>query len=84
MVCTFSPRADKDLTKLSPDVKERIVEKIQYLCANDLMVASSIQLTGRLGGYLRIRIGDYRVIFDVKDRAEAYILRIGHRSVIYD
>lgn len=39
-------------------------------------------LSGEWQGYLRIRIGDYRVIFSVSS-AEITILRVGHRSEIY-
>jgi len=34
---------------------------------------------------LRIRVGHYRVVYEVRDRElVAYVLNVGHRSKIYD
>ena len=42
-------------------------------------------LQGRLCGYLRIRVGDYRVVYEVRD-AELVVLvvRIGQRGDVYE
>ena len=43
----------------------------------------AIQLTGG-DGELRIRVGDYRIIYDVEDDAlVVLVLRIGHRGDVY-
>ncbi len=41
-------------------------------------------LTGRLAGYYRYRLGNYRVIYRIDERAQrVYILRIAHRREAY-
>lgn len=45
--------------------------------------AGSVQLVGGQGE-LRIRVGDYRVVYDViEDEIVVLVLRIGHRREIY-
>lgn len=42
-------------------------------------------LTGRLGGFWRYRVGDYRLIAHIDDaQIIILIVRIGHRSDIYE
>jgi mRNA interferase RelE/StbE len=43
------------------------------------------RLTGALAGRLRFRIGDWRVIYRIDDRArQVYVLLIAHRSEVYE
>jgi mRNA interferase RelE/StbE len=73
-------RARKDLERLDPPSRRRIIEKLTELAAEPLRHA--VRLTDpRLGAY-RFRIGEWRVIFDVIDD-QLVILRIGHRREIY-
>lgn len=83
MFCTYSARADKDLGRLPPEVKQRVIDKLGYLCANDLLIVNSKAMTGNFNGFFRVRIGNYRVIFDITDNNCAAVIRIGHRSDIY-
>ena len=83
MLYTISERAVKDLTKVSPEVRQRIISKLDYLGENDLFVSNSRLMAGNFGGLFRIRIGDYRAIFEFVDN-KATITRIGHRKDIYD
>lgn len=42
-------------------------------------------MTANLGGFWRYRVGDYRVVCLINDGVlTVLVLRIGHRSVIYD
>jgi len=42
------------------------------------------QLTGNLAGYYKLRVGDYRVIYDfISEEKVLIIYKIGHRSEIY-
>jgi mRNA interferase RelE/StbE len=84
MLCTLSEHADKDLGRLSPEIKQRIVDKLKYLCENELLLVNSKPLSGDFGGFFRIRVGDYRVIFDIKNNNQAFVTRIGHRKEIYN
>lgn len=83
MNCVFSERADRDLGKLPPEVRKRIVSKLEFVCKNDIVLLNSKQLVGSLGGFYRLRVGDYRIIFDCLDSNQILILRVGHRKDIY-
>ncbi|MDZ7624689.1 MAG: type II toxin-antitoxin system RelE/ParE family toxin [Ignavibacteriaceae bacterium] len=76
----FTKRAVKDLEKLNEDVKLRIKEKFNLLL-NDPTGISKKLSSPSIGTY-RLRVGDYRVIFDIDDD-KVVILRIGHRKDIY-
>ena len=76
----LTKRAVKDLDKLNEDVKLRIKEKFNLLL-ND-PTGMSKKLSSPLIGTYRLRVGDYRVIFDIDDD-KVIILRIGHRKDIY-
>lgn len=70
------------LAKLDKPVRRRIQAAIDRL-ADDPRPAGVRALTGR-PGLLRLRVGNYRVIYEVRD-AELVVLVVdlGHRSVIY-
>jgi mRNA interferase RelE/StbE len=73
--------ARKDLESLPPALRRRVSAAIDQL-AQEPRPPSSIKLAG-LGMY-RIRVGDYCVIYDVDDPAQAIIiLRIRHRREAY-
>ena len=76
----YTQRAIKDIQKLSPAIRKRIGKTLLRYEEDPLRYANKIT-DPRLGEY-RFRIGDYRVIFDLKGN-EIVILRAGHRSDIY-
>jgi len=73
-------RARKDLDALDPPVRARILEKLGDLQDDPLRGATRLT-DARLGTY-RIRVGDWRIIFDLDDDT-VVVLRIGHRRQIY-
>ncbi len=78
----ISKGALKQLRKLSPELQERIQVKINNL-ATEPRPDGVKKLKNRENGY-RIRIGDYRVIYDIfDDILLIVIVRIGHRGNIY-
>jgi mRNA interferase RelE/StbE len=78
----YDPRALKELAKLDKPVAGRIVRAVDALSV-DPRPAGARPLVG-YAGLLRIRIGDYRVVYTVKD-AELVVLalRVAHRSDVY-
>ena len=78
----YDPRAVKELTKLDRQIARRIANAVERLSA-DPRPADSRVLAG-FPDLWRIRIGDSRVIYTIKD-AELIVLalRIAHRSSIY-
>ncbi|MDI6733388.1 MAG: type II toxin-antitoxin system RelE/ParE family toxin [Planctomycetota bacterium] len=76
----YTARAEEDILNLEPVIQKRIGSKLLQMGSNPFYYAEHLT-DPRIGTY-RFRIGDYRVIFDVKGD-ELIILRIGHRREIY-
>jgi mRNA interferase RelE/StbE len=75
-------RAQKELGQLSSPSFERVCDAIRLLADNP-RPSGSRKLVGRDGW--RIRVGDYRVIYEIDDSARTVlVLHIGHRRDIYE
>jgi mRNA interferase RelE/StbE len=77
---TYTHRAIRDIDALDPTTKGRIGKTLLRYEKDPLSYAEPLKDSG-LGSY-RFRIGDYRVIFDLKGD-EIVVLRVGHRREIY-
>jgi len=74
--------AGKELKKLPQSVIGRILPVVEAL-ANDPIPANSVKLSGADHTY-RIRIGDYRLIYNVLNRTLTIeVIRVGHRKDVY-
>jgi mRNA interferase RelE/StbE len=79
---SLSRKAQKQLDKLSDKTAEPIFEAIQNLADNPRPYGYK-KLKGRNG--CRIRVGDYRVIYEIFDRVLLIdIINLGHRKDIYE
>ncbi len=76
----YTQRAIKDIRKLEQISKKRIGRALVRYEEDPLKYAEKL-IDPRLGTY-RFRIGDYRVVFDLKGN-EIIVLRVGHRKDIY-
>ena len=76
----YTRRAEKDIKKLDPSVKNRIGKALLKLQANPFL--HSDKLSDPAIGTYRFRVGDYRVIFDIEGN-DIVVLRVGHRREIY-
>jgi len=81
-VIAFTERGYKDLKKISPEIRKRIVNKMAFFSAQAYPLHFAEYLINFEIGQYRFRIGDYRVICDVEG-GELLILRVGHRREIY-
>lgn len=80
----YETEAIEDLTKLSPLMQKRIIKKIQWWAENFTEITPQ-PLKGKLSDFYKLRIGDYRIIYDFDiDQQVLIIDQIGHRSQIYD
>jgi len=71
----------KELDRLPDDVANRILARLTELETNP-RPADVKKLKGRSAW--RIRVGDYRVIYEIHDRVlQIVIITIGHRREIY-
>jgi mRNA interferase RelE/StbE len=74
----FTATARKDLWTLGVDLQQRIANKIDAL-ARQPRPRGVEKLQGRENRY-RIRVGDYRVIYEVHDEVLLIVIvRVGHR-----
>ena len=79
---TYSKSAIKLLRRIPAKTARKIVSKIDQYAADPAGQANKVaRLQGREGR--RLRVGDWRVIFDEDDRVIA-ILEIGPRGGIYE
>jgi mRNA interferase RelE/StbE len=81
-VVQYDPRALKELTKLDGQIARRIAGAVAKLEV-DPRPAGTRPLVG-YPDLWRIRIGDYRVVYAIKD-AELVVLalRVAHRGAVY-
>jgi len=81
-VVQYDPRAMKELTKLDRPIVRRIVKAVDGLGVQP-RPRGSHSLVG-YPGLWRIRIGDYRVVYAIRD-AELVVLalRVAHRRDVY-
>ncbi len=77
-------RALRELSELPQDIRTRVRARIRSL-AHDPRPANSQQLSGRLRGFRKLRVGSYRVAYLVDDDAAQVVVRaVGHRRNFYD
>ncbi len=81
----FLESATKEFKRLDTIVQKTIKEKLLILVSNPDLLKNNIKpLKGEYKGKFRLRINQYRVVFQVKDE-ELIILvvRVGHRNKVY-
>lgn len=78
----YVPSAAKSIRKLDRPAARRVLAAIDSL-ADDPRPLGCIQLKGG-GGAFRIRVGDYRIIYDIYDEELVIlVLKVGHRREVY-
>lgn len=82
----YSQSAKKELKKLD----KQTARIIKYWIEKNLMNTYNPrihgkELRGNLKGFWRYRVGDYRLIAEIKDdKLLIFMIEIGHRKEIYD
>ena len=80
----FTKSAAREIGSLDAPVVRRIWDRIETL-ALDPRPPGSKKLKGVIQPLWRIRVGDYRVIYEIHDRTiTVEIIRIGHRREVYE
>jgi mRNA interferase RelE/StbE len=76
----FSKSAEKELNEIDQKFIARILKKIKSLAVDPFSISK--RLVARAG--YRLRVGDYRVIFDIfEDEKLIFISKIAHRKDVY-
>ena len=75
--------ASKELQNLDASIAKRIVDRINWL-SNNLDATRPYPLKGELRGLYKIRVGSYRIIFEVLRNERTIVIHsVGHRRDIY-
>ena len=78
----LQPSVARELRKLPKGIQKRIGKKIDELASNP-PPPDAKTLAGS-EGFLRVRAGDYRIIYTIKDQTLiVLVVRIGHHREIY-
>ena len=78
----LASRAERDLRQLPAEMFQRVVAAMQLL-ADDPRPSGSKKLAGSERDW-RIRIGDYRVLYEIDDRKRVVrVMRVRHRRDAY-
>jgi len=79
----FSRAAEREFDHLPQQARARLAPRIGALATNP-RPSGVVKLVGQTHDLYRIRIGDYRVIYAIKDDVlVVLVVSVGHRSEIY-
>lgn len=85
MKVDFSETAFKTLKKLDASIKKQIIKYVHELEELKDPRVRGKGLSSNLSGLWRYRVGDWRLVCEIKDdKFIVLVLRIGHRSEVYD
>jgi len=74
--------AERDLKSLSVQIFQRILPRIKSLAQNP-RPSGCHKLSGSRNDW-RIRVGDYRIIYEINERAKVVrVMRVRHRREVY-
>ena len=75
--------ASHELERLDKPIGRRIVARLNWLAANVDTIKPQA-LTGELAGLFKLRVGDYRVLYEILREEQLIVIHvIGHRREIY-
>ncbi|MEM3696023.1 MAG: type II toxin-antitoxin system RelE/ParE family toxin [Candidatus Bathyarchaeia archaeon] len=75
----FTPRFLKNIKALNREIQVRIIREINMLKTNPYL---GKPLRGEWKGVYSLRIGDYRVLYQIK-KNQVFLLVVGHRKRVY-
>lgn len=78
----ITPAAKRQIKKLTKSVQALIIERLEQLAENP-RPPSILKMEGEEDFY-RVRVGDYRIIYEIQDRVLLIVVvKVGHRSSVY-
>ena len=79
----LADEAERDLEQLDKPIAQRIRKRIKWLADNFEHVTPE-PLSGPLADLYKLRVGDYRVLYDIVRQDQALLIhRIRHRREVY-
>jgi mRNA interferase RelE/StbE len=80
----FDDKARKALLRIEKNDRQRIVAFLERLSQQDNPRQQGKALTGKYTGSWRYRVGDYRIICNIRDKQlTILILQLGQRKNVY-
>ncbi|WP_297648784.1 type II toxin-antitoxin system RelE/ParE family toxin [uncultured Treponema sp.] len=85
MTVNFSGKALKQLSKLDSSIQKRIIDFLTEISQLRDPRSRGKLLVGNLRGIWRYRVGDYRILCQIKDKELCiFVVEIGHRREVYE
>ena len=79
----ISARAQAGLSRLDSGPAQRLSDKIDWLSENAEAIGHEA-MTGQFRGMFRIRVGDYRAVYELdRENRKIIIHSVGHRREVY-
>jgi len=78
----YTQKSAKQLKSLPHSIQKRIVEKMRFYANQNNSLKFAEHLSDRREGEFRFRVGNYRLIFDVRANV-IYVLKIDRRDKVY-
>ena len=78
----YTRKSAKQLKSLPHSIQKRIVEKMRFYASQNDPLKFAEHLSDRREGEFRFRVGNYRLIFDVRANV-IYVLKIDRRDKVY-
>lgn len=81
---SYKESTKKDLKKISHDLRYIIRRAIEEKLMVDPL-KFGLPLRRSLKGYMKLRVGDYRIIYSVKKKTvTVHVIKIGRRKDVYE
>ena len=81
-IIIFSTEAKKDVEKLDSQIKKRLQKKLKEIALGSDVKSLAKRLVNFDDADYRLRVGDYRITFDLNANVIA-VVRIRHRKDVY-
>ena len=79
----ITTEAEEDVDALDKIVRQRVLGRLKWLQSNFENIVP-IPLSGEWRGFFKLRIGDWRAIYEIDIlKREVIVHAVGHRSQIY-
>ena len=76
----LKPRAIKDLRRIPQEDASRIADALEILADG---LRGNVKRLAQFMPEYRLRVGDYRVLFEIEDRTRIVVYRVRHRREAY-
>ena len=72
----------EDLTKIPANIRARIIRAVESRLTTE-PTRYGVRLSQSLGGLWKIRVGDYRIVYEIEEE-KVTVWAIRHRKDVYD